>query len=233
VGDTLRVEDGVPRRRVAVVPNFVEEEAFADAFPAPGRAAYGIPDGAPVIGIVARLREEKDHLLLLAAMALVRRRCPAAHLLVVGDGPEHAALEARADALGIRDAVTFVGHLPNRPNPHRLFDVSVLCSRHEGFPNTVIEAMAAARPVVATAVGGIPDAVRHGETGLLVRPGDADGLAAAIGALLEDPARAAALGEAGRHVARAEFHVDVVIPGLVALYRHILRERGAAPTSAA
>ncbi|MGZ8412834.1 MAG: glycosyltransferase [Gemmatirosa sp.] len=225
VAHSLSEEDGVPVGRVAVVPNFVEEEAF-ERWPAGEtevrRRALGIPDGAPVVGIVARLREEKDHALLLDAIALARLRVPGVRLLLVGDGPEQETLERRVDALGLRDTVIFAGHLPNRPNPHLLFDVSVLCSKHEGFPNTVIEAMAAARPVVATAVGGVPDAVVDGETGLLVPPGDAAALAEGMTCLLRDGSRSRRMGAAGLARARAIFHVDAVLPRLTQRYEVLL-----------
>lgn len=225
VGASLTEEDGVPRGRVAVVPNFVEEAAF-ERWPAgetaSRRHALGIAPDAPVVGIVARLREEKDHALLLDAIALVRQRVPEVRLVLVGDGPEQEALERRADALGLREAVVFAGHLPNRPNPHQLFDVSVLCSKHEGFPNTLVEAMAASRPVVATAVGGVPDAVVDGTTGVLVPPGDAARLAEAIVGLLRDAGAARRMGEAGHAVARERFHAPVVMQRLLRMYADLL-----------
>ncbi|GLC28481.1 glycosyl transferase [Roseisolibacter agri] len=236
VGTTLRAHDRVPAGRVAVVTNFVEDAAFARWTPderLAQRRALGLADDAPVVGIVARLRAEKDHALLLDAIALVRARVPAVRLVLVGDGDEHEALEARADALGIRDAVVFAGHRPNRPNPHQLFDVSVLCSKHEGFPNTVVEAMAAARPVVATAVGGVPDALVASETGLLVPPGDARALADAIAALLADPARAEQMGAAGVARAREVFHATAVVPQLTRLYDGLLARARRGPSRAA
>jgi glycosyltransferase involved in cell wall biosynthesis len=221
VAQSLTVEDGVARRRVAVVPNFVEDDAFErwpDGETAVRREALGIPADAPVVGIVARLREEKNHALLLEAIAQVRTRVPGVRLVLVGDGPEQEALEAQVERLRLRDTVIFAGHLPNRPNPHQLFDVSVLCSKHEGFPNTVVEAMAAERPVVATAVGGVPDAVTDGVTGLLVPPSDPNALAEAITDLLLDQTRASLMGTAGLARTREVFHVDVVLPRLTRLY---------------
>jgi glycosyltransferase involved in cell wall biosynthesis len=176
--------------------------------------------------VVARLREEKNLGLLLDAVAALGGRVPQPYVVIVGDGPEHEALVARARALGIGERVVFAGHMPNRPNPHQLFDVSVLCSAHEGFPNTLVEAMAAARPVVATRVGGVPDAVVDGLTGALVGAGDAAGLADALAAVLGAPARAAEMGAAGEARARAEFHIDTVLPRLVGLYDTLLARAG-------
>jgi glycosyltransferase involved in cell wall biosynthesis len=221
VRDSLSDADHVPRGRTAVVPNFLEEHAFARLSPSEvleARRALDIPDGAPVVGIVARLREEKDHALLVRAVARLRQRLPALRLLCIGDGAEAARIRALADSLGEGEHVVLAGHRPNRPNPHQLLDVSVLCSRHEGFPNAVIEAMAAGRPVVATAVGGVPDAIVHGTTGLLVPPADEAALAGALLQVLEDPETAARLGRAGERRARELFHVDTVVPQLEALY---------------
>ena len=112
---------------------------------------------------------------------------------------------------------------PNRPNPHHLFDVSALTSLSEGFPNSVVEAMAAARPVVATDVGGMRDALLDGITGRLVPAGDAAALADALARVLEDPAGAEAMGRAGRARAEALFAAEPVIAGLLSLYGELAR----------
>ncbi len=108
---------------------------------------------------------------------------------------------------------------------HWLFDVSVLCSLGEGFPNSIVEAMAAGRPVVATAVGGVPDVVIDGETGTLVPPASPDRLADAILAQLRDPARRTVLGSAGARRARARFHASAVVQQLQSLYDDFLAAR--------
>jgi glycosyltransferase involved in cell wall biosynthesis len=115
------------------------------------------------------------------------------------------------------------GTLPNLPNLHRLFDVSVLCSVSEGFPNSIVEAMAAARPVVATSVGGVRDAVEHGVTGLLIESGDVAGLTDALAQLLESAELRARLGSAGQQRARARFTAAVVVPSVSDLYRQLSR----------
>jgi glycosyltransferase involved in cell wall biosynthesis len=113
--------------------------------------------------------------------------------------------------------------LANRPNPHALFDVSALTSRSEGFPNAVVEAMAAGRPVVATDVGGVRDAVTEGATGLLVPDDDDAAFAAALERLRCNPALAAALGSAGRREAENRFSEEVVLNQLMALYEELAR----------
>jgi len=205
----------------AIVPNFVDDGAFDDLRSGEReRMLYdlGVPPGSLVVGIVARLRPIKDHESLFRATAALRVRWPTLRVVLVGDGGSQGDLEARARALGIGDVVHFAGHRSQEPNPHRLFDISVLCSLSEGFPNSVVEAMAAARPVVASDVGGIPDAVVDGETGLLVPPQSPARLADAIDALLRDPARRAAMGAGGQRRAKARFHAASVVPKLEQLY---------------
>jgi glycosyltransferase involved in cell wall biosynthesis len=186
---------------------------------------WGVPEGGPVVGCVARLRSEKGQATLLRAAARVRDRHPDLVVVLVGDGPEEPALRALATELGLAARVCFAGHRPNRPNPHQLFDVSVLASDHEGFPNTLIEAMAAGRPTVASNVGGVPDAVLDGETGLLVPAGDPAALAGALARVLGDPTWAAALGARGRAIARERFTPERVTSRLTELYAELAGRR--------
>jgi glycosyltransferase involved in cell wall biosynthesis len=172
---------------------------------------------------VARLSAVKNHALLLHAVRRLTAADPSVHIVIVGDGPTRTDLEQLARSLELQERVTFTGTLPNRPNPHDLFDLSVLTSRSEGFPNAVVEAMAAARPIVATDVGGVRDAVTDGETGLLVPSDDEARLAAAIQQLRDDPARAEAMGRAGRRAAKERFSQEVVLNQLIELYEELAR----------
>ena len=122
---------------------------------------------------------------------------------------------------GIRSIVHLAGERTQPPNLHGLFDVSVLCSTTEAFPNSVLEAMAASRPVVATDVGGTPDAVHQGTTGLLVPPSDPSRLAEAILRLYDEPALRTKLGNAGHAAARAKYSADAVIRQVEALYTRL------------
>ena len=228
VAASLRTDEHVPADRIAVVPNFVSDHAFEDVSPAERarlRGELGLAPEHLVVGVLATLRPIKDHESLFRATARLRERHPALRVLLVGDGGFRGELETRARTLGVGDLVVFAGHREQRPNPHRLFDVSVLCSLSEGFPNSVVEAMAAERPVVATRVGGVPDAVVDGETGLLVPPRAPGELAAALDALLADPERRARMGAAGQRRARELFHASSVVPRLEALYERLLAER--------
>ena len=224
VSRLVESEGGVSAARIVTIPNFLDEEAF-DPIPVPERRRMldelGVPEGAFVVGIVARLSPVKDHGTLLRAIASLRERIPALRCVLIGDGPERGAIEALASALGISDIVHLAGERTQPPNLHGLFDVSVLCSTTEAFPNSVLEAMAAARPVVATDVGGTPDAVHEGTTGLLVRPSDPSRLADAILRLYQEPALRAKLGNAAATAARAGYSADAVIRQVETLYTRL------------
>jgi len=208
VARLLIEEDGVADRRVAIIPNGVGTEAFLP-YPPEERAALleamGIPSGALVVGMVARLSAVKDHESLLKALAILVRGNPMVFGLFVGEGPMRGTIEQCVIDLGLMGRVALAGELSNTPNPHQLFDISVLSSVTEGFPNSVVEAMAAGRPVVATAVGGTPEAVVEGVTGLLVPPKDPEAMAAAIQRLIDSPAERVSLGIAGRARAAEEY----------------------------
>jgi len=231
VAGMLRDVDGVPAERILEVPNFVENQAFqppSAASQADFRSELGIPKDALLVGCVARLVDVKDHRTLLRAIAQLAPSWPALHLVLVGDGPLRSSLETLARELGISGQVHFAGHRDSQHNINRMFDITALASLSEGFPNAIVEAMAAERPVVATAVGGNIDAVRAG-TGILVPSAAPAQLANALDRLLRDPVLRRRLGaEAGR-VARAEYHVDTVIPGLEATYCNLLGRSDSSP----
>jgi glycosyltransferase involved in cell wall biosynthesis len=214
----------VRRRKLAHVPNGIDTAAFAAAEPdRPAvRAALGIAPDAPLIGTVGRLAEVKQQGVLIRAFAQVVPVFPTARLVLVGDGPLRAELEGLAASLGLGAAVLFAGY---RSDPERFLaamDVFVLPSRAEAMPLVIPEAWSAGRPVVASRVGGIPELIEDGKTGLLVEPGDVDGLAARLRRLLADPALAGALGRAGRELARASYDVTVMARAYDRTYRELL-----------
>ena len=227
VAKSVATTDRVPRHRVLEVSNFVGEGAFA---PLPARmeaeirAELAIPRDAFVVGCIARLAPVKDHATLLRAVHLLAAKWPRLHLMLVGDGESRPALESLASQLGIGDRVHFAGFRENEPNLHHVFDVSALTSLSEGFPNSLVEAMAAGRPVIATAVGGNVDAVRE-ETGFLVPVGAPADVAAALERLMSDDALRLRMGSAAREVAHREYHAGSVIPKLEQLYLKLARTR--------
>jgi len=225
VADALAKMDGVSPAKVITLSNFVSAGAFAGLFPTTKiqiRTEFGIPADALVVGCIARLHPVKDHATLLLAVHKLIQRWPQVHLVLVGDGESRADLEELAAELDISERVHFAGFRPHEPNLHHVFDVSVLTSLSEGFPNSLVEAMAAGRPVVATAVGGNVDAVRP-ETGFLVRVGAPAELASAIERLLSDDSLRVRMGAAARDVAQREYHAASVIPRLEQLYLKLAR----------
>ena len=225
VARSLSVDDRLSARRIVVVPNFVDDAAFtrpSDSTIVGWRRELDVPADATIVGIVASLQAIKDHATLLRAMARLAPKWPKLRLVIVGEGALLPTLRAQASELGIADAVRFAGLRPQHPSFHYLFDISVLSSVSEGFPNSLVEAMAAGRPIVASRVGGVPDAVHDGENGLLVPAGNADAFAEAISTLLTDRHRADAMGRQGARRAAEEYAAPVVIGGLERLYDQLV-----------
>ena len=222
VAEILIRNDYVARKKTIVIPNFLEERSFEiDAMieREDWRRSWGIPVNCFLVGIVARLSPVKNHAVLLRAMTIVR---PDMHLVVIGDGPLRSELVALARELGIASRVHFVGEILERKNLHQYSDVSVLCSTGEGFPNSLIEAMAAARPIVATPVGGVIDAVHDGVNGILVKNDCPEEIAAALLRLESDPDLRKTLGNNGRKIAREKFHQDTIISDLSKFYESLV-----------
>jgi glycosyltransferase involved in cell wall biosynthesis len=177
-------------------------EGVPDRAPQPGGrealAALGVPLSAPIVGNVAALSDHKDQRTLLLAAPEVLRRVPAAHFVIVGDGELRSALERLAGELGLAGRCTFAGFRDDLDRLIPVFDVFCLSSHLEGLGTSLLDAMCFARAIVATAAGGIPEAVEDGETGRVVPVRDPQALAAALGDVLCDGARQRAYGAAGR-----------------------------------
>lgn len=182
------------------------------------REEYGLPPDAKLVGVVARLEPEKGHPTLLAAWPEVVRRCPQAYLLVVGEGSQRDALEARASELGIADHVVFTGRRDDVPAVTAALDVAVLPSYREAQGLVILEAMALGRPVVASNVGGIPEVIDDGVSGLLVPPGDPAALAAAIVRLLTDHPYADLLARRGHDLVHERFCVELMVQAIEKIY---------------
>ncbi|MEY2567254.1 MAG: hypothetical protein QOE35_1783 [Actinomycetota bacterium] len=185
------------RPPVEVLVHGIDVDAITGAGDRAGaRAVLGIAEGVPVVGTVGNFTPKKDHATLITAFAQLRRDHPEAELALVGTGPEEHAVRRQVTAAGLEGRVHFLGLRDDVPDLLAGFDVFVLSSRFEGLPIALLEAMASGLACVATAVGGVPEVVTHGEDGLLVPPGDAAGLAVALGKVLEDAALRNALGSA-------------------------------------
>jgi glycosyltransferase involved in cell wall biosynthesis len=216
--DVVRRE-GVPRDKVLVIHNGLDLRRF-DVPPDPELARQLAPT-RPVVAVVANLIDYKGHQFFLEAWATVLRQSPNAVALLVGDGPLREEIQATVRRLDLGRSVRFLGTRHDVPAVLALADLVVHPSLQEGFSNAILEGMGAGRPVVATAVGGNPEAVRHEETGLLVPPADSAALAAAMARLLADPATARAFGAAGRARVAAEFELSRMTRQYAALYERL------------
>jgi glycosyltransferase involved in cell wall biosynthesis len=209
--------------RIDTIPNGV---ALPDG-EGPAPEAEDDPRGhGPLVGMVGRLSWKKGYDHALAAADLLRRRIPDLRFDIVGDGPLRADLERRAARLDLGGTVRFLGQRRDVPELMRRFDCFVLSSIIEGMPNALLEAMAFARPVVTTSAGGSAEVVVDGDSGLVVPPGDADALAAAIERVLRDPSFARLLGERGERRVRENFSLDAMLRAIDELYRTQLARAG-------
>lgn len=216
-----------PAHKIEVVPLGLDLQAFADTPRHAGifRRQFDIPPEAPLVGIVGRLAPIKNHELFLqmAARIVQNPALCAARFAIVGDGECRAGIEARVSELGLDKHVLFTGWQTDLRYAYSDMDALVITSHNEGTPDSLIEALAAGAPVVATAVGGVPDLLRNGEYGRLVPPGDPDRLAEAVIAALEERS----VDRAGAQQAiLANYGIDRLVADLARLYRALLADAG-------
>ena len=218
----------VSPEHVVTIYNGIDAEQFPATNPqvvAQVRQTFGIPVDALLVGTVGRLHRQKGFTDLLTAIAQVQERIPTARLLLVGEGELRDDLEIQAQSSGLSNVVTFTGTRSDVAEILAGLDMFVLPSLWEGMPNVVLEAMSAGLPVVATAVGGTPEVVMDGITGLLVPPRDPDGLARAITRLLRDPDLRRKMGRAGRERVERRFGVERMVQATEALYEELVGEK--------
>ena len=209
--------------RFSVMPLGLDLVRFLDrTTPGELRRELDVPDGVHLIGIVARLVPIKAHEVFLQAARLLVARRSDCRFVIVGDGERRQSLEQQVDEIGLRARTVFLGWRGDLDRILPDLDVVALTSRNEGLPVALIEAMAAGRPVVATRVGGVPDLVTEGTTGLLVPMDDAPALAAAVDRILADPALAADFGRAGRARVYPALSADRLVDDVDRLYRTLL-----------
>ena len=222
------VQQGLPVSRITVVHNGVDLRQLTRSYQgAELRRAWAIPESCPLLVTVGRLVPEKGHRDLLQALRLLAARPEwrELRLLMVGTGVLAEPLQAEAEQLGLQDRVIWAGFQRDVPQFVQAADVFVLPSIREGLSLSALEAMALAKPVVACRVGGTPEVVVDGETGLLVSPAAPEELAAALETLLRDPPRAAAMGAAGARRVQAEFDLDHMVSRIETIYRELLSLR--------
>jgi glycosyltransferase involved in cell wall biosynthesis len=218
--DTLVDAYRMPSGKIAVVYNGIDAAALERdaASKEKLRQELRVREKGLVVTSMGRLAKQKGHAYLIVALEKLVNEFPLVTLLLVGEGPLRKALEAEVNRKGLAKHVIFTGFREDFRDILSITDVFVLPSLDEGFPFMIIESMAACNPVVATSVGGVPEAVIDNETGILVLPRDADALAAAIRSLLGDVAQRNEMGEKGRRRVTALFSKEKMVRETFALY---------------
>ncbi|MBL7071872.1 MAG: glycosyltransferase [Candidatus Omnitrophica bacterium] len=222
VADSHLKKGTTKKRKIDVIYNGMELENYTGEGRSAARKSLDITENAFVIATVANLEPKKGHIFLLKALGELKRKGCGFKLLLAGSGKEEKRLKNEAMNMGLKDAVLFLGRSENISGLLAASDLFVLPSLWEGLPNALLEAMAAGLPVVATRVGGVPEAVVDGETGLLVEPGDVSKLAEALRKMMDDDElRKGMAGRAKAHAAK-NFDIKNTVLKLDKLYNELL-----------
>ncbi len=219
LGQRLHARFKVPAPKIRVVPNGIPLQSFAGKEARGLRARLGLPLQRPLVLMVGRLVAQKGQQDLLEAAT----RIPAAHFVLVGEGPDRELLQDKTRSLGLQERVTFLGQRADVAELLSLCDLFVLPSLFEGLPLSILEALAAARPVVATNVGGNSEVITDGETGLLVPPADPSALARALLRLLADEDLAQRLATLGQALVGRTYSVQAMVRGVTVVFEELLR----------
>ena len=225
--DVLVQERGARVDKVTIVENGIDVDLFVKKnVPNWKREQLELPNGVPLVGIVARLVPAKRLDIYLQAAKHLTKLFPCVNFIIVGDGEERQRLECLAEQLGIDKQVHFLGKRNDIAEILSIFDIAVMASDpiFETFPLVILEYMAAAKPVVASRVGSVSEIVVDGKTGILVSPGDADGLATAIAELLQNPDRALLMGLAGRNRVIANFSTRTMVLKTEQIFTYLLQD---------
>jgi len=213
--------EGFPREKVHTIFNGVDTTIFAPGDRDSKRRELGLPVDAPVVGILAALRPEKNHELFLDGAKQIQRELPDAHFLVVGDGPRRESLEKRTAELGISDVTYFLGSRSDVPELLRTLDVLALTSHNEASPVSILEALSSGIPVVATEVGSVPETVLPGVTGQLFSAGDLDSYVSHTVGLLRNPALRTEMGSKGRRRVLEQGSLEAMVQGYESLLKRL------------
>ena len=216
-------DEGLPPEKLRVVRSAVDWQRYAGPGDRAAAAArLGVPAAGPWLAVVAQLIERKGHRFLLRALPPLVAAHPELRVFFFGQGPQGPDLARRIQTLGLGAHVTLAGFRDDLDELLPCLDLLVHPALMEGLGVSLLQAASAGVPIVASRAGGIPEAVRDGENGLLVPPGDVAALGAALAALLADPVRRRALGAGGRALMAREFSIDAMVEGNLAVYRELL-----------
>lgn len=226
-GRHLIENERFPALKVHVIPNGVDTDRFQPNPEAAARVRHElrIPKDAPVTGIVAALRPEKNHLLFLEAAALMHSKRPDARFIIVGDGPQRPAIELGVQRFRLGECVHLVGSRSDIPELLSACDAFMLTSHNEASPVSILEAMSVGLPVVSTNVGSVCESVEHGVTGFLAQPGNACDLADSLLTVFGQAELAAQLGAAGRQTVIDRWSLDAMVRGYEDLLCGIFAEK--------
>ena len=217
----MLVGDGVPAARAVTVHEGIDIERVEGAEPANLHGDFWLPHQAPIVGNVAALVPHKGQRHLIDAAKIVVQQVPDARFVIAGEGELRPALERQIKDYHLEKHVLLAGFRPDVLSVHKAFDIFVMSSVTEGLGTSLLDAMAAGKPIVATHTGGIPEVVAQGETGLLVPGRDHDALADAIVRLLNDPELRRGMGDAGRARARALFSAERMVQSTLNVYQRV------------
>ncbi len=227
-GREYLIRRGVKPSRIAVIYNGIDQDRLesrqedVEAV----RDRLGVPPGGKVVGVAARFFPVKNHAMFLRAAALIDTELPDTRYALLGDGPLRGDLESLSRELGLGSKVTFLGEQQQVGSYLAAFDIAALTSDTEGCSNSLLEAMAKGKPVVATDVGGNREVVRHGETGILVPAGNVEAMAEAVMTLLRDPQKAQDMGRCAKSVIDSQFDRASMVRRYEALYENAMRSKG-------
>jgi glycosyltransferase involved in cell wall biosynthesis len=227
IRELLALRLGVPRERIFSIPTGIPLAEFAPREPKPGlRRGLDIPPEALIVGSVAVLRSWKGHVYLLEALQELHRGGLPVYLVLAGEGPWRRVIEEKVAALNLGPWVRLTGHQEEVSSYISIMDVVVLASyANEGVPQALLQALAMEKPVVGTEVGGIPEVIIPGETGLLAPPRDPRALAQAIRRLLADPEYRGQLGHQGRQLVEAKFSLEKMAQAVEEVYLSVSGEQ--------
>lgn len=209
--------DSVPSHQISVIMNSLLPNIETHESNQP--ACFSLFSKAPVIGVVARLQPEKGVSYFIEAAALIHRALPLVHFVIIGDGPLRQVLQERVISLDMQECVHFLGFRLNVKELMQRMDIVVIPSLSEGTPLVTLDAMASGVPIVASAVGGIPEQIRHQQEGLLVKPGNPQELGDALIYLLQNPKKLRQLSNAGRLRVTTHFQFSTMVRQVEAIYQ--------------
>jgi glycosyltransferase involved in cell wall biosynthesis len=223
VAKEVRANRIVPAAKIFVAYNGIRTDHFAPRASSNNlRAQCGIPKGALIMGTVGRLAEVKRQDILIRGLLQIRKYVSNVHLLLVGDGVMRAELTALAAELGLAPFIHFAGYQSDPADHLRIMDIFALTSRSEGMPLGILEAWAAGVPVVASKVGGVPELILDGQTGLLFESGSVEQFAAAVRRLISDPALKTCIGQRAQELVRKDYDVKAMAQRYDSYYRQLL-----------